>query len=312
MISTEVYKVEARVATIAAVELIFYGWIFFYYAHKGRKLFHRAYWTKALKLNLPLVPHYLSGTVLNQADRIMIGHLATMGAVGIYGLACSLSSIMNVVKDALMKTLEPWIYQKISKGKYNEIANISYLGLITMGLLNLLLIAFAPEAIALFAPPEYAGAMLVVPPLASSVFLTFMYNLFAEFEFYYEKTILVMLASITGAAVNIVLNLVFIPWFGYTVAGYTTLISYAVYISMHYFFMRMVQQECMSGIRVFDLRILITICLAYTIVAIALVVAYPYLLIRFCIIAAFALGLFIKRASFYDAWNELRSGKIKT
>ena len=44
--------------------------------------------------NLPLVPHYLSGAILNTADRIMIEKMVGASAAGIYSLAYSVSLIM--------------------------------------------------------------------------------------------------------------------------------------------------------------------------------------------------------------------------
>ena len=68
-------KVSARILGIALVELIGYAWLFFIQVKRGEVLFSKKYWVYALSFNLPLVPHYLSQTVLNSADRIMIRDL---------------------------------------------------------------------------------------------------------------------------------------------------------------------------------------------------------------------------------------------
>ncbi len=65
--------------------------------------------------------------------------------------------------------------------------------------------------------------------LRPSVFFMFLYPLFANIEFYYEKTKFVMVASCSGALLNILLNYIFIGLYGYYAAGYTTLICYMVF-----------------------------------------------------------------------------------
>lgn len=47
--------------------------------------------------------------------------------------------------------------------------------------------------------------------------------------FYFEENSYLVKGSILSAVLNIVLNFILIPVFGYVVAGYTTLFSYIVF-----------------------------------------------------------------------------------
>lgn len=98
--------------------------------------------------------------------------------------------------------------------------------MIIIALANVILIAFAPEVIAVFAPLEYHDAIWVIPPVAMSVYFMFAYGFFACFEFYYEKTTYISIATSVGAVVNVVLNYIFINIFGYYAARYTILLCY--------------------------------------------------------------------------------------
>ena len=71
-------KVTARIFGLAIVELIICIVLFVLQAVRGKKFFSAFYWKHALKFNIPLVPHYLSMTVLNSADRIMIGKMVNL------------------------------------------------------------------------------------------------------------------------------------------------------------------------------------------------------------------------------------------
>lgn len=87
--------------------------------------------------------------------------------------------------------------------------------------------------IKIFAPPDYYEAKYVVPPITTSVFFIFAYNIFSCVEFYYGKTKHIMLISCVGALVNIGLNMLLIPVYGYYLAGYTTLFSYVIFAFGH-------------------------------------------------------------------------------
>lgn len=56
-------KVTARIFSSVAVEFVVYIWFFFSQMFRGKNFFSYDIWKYALKFNLPLVPHYLSGAV---------------------------------------------------------------------------------------------------------------------------------------------------------------------------------------------------------------------------------------------------------
>ena len=301
-----VAKVDARVISMACVQLLAFSWIFVMYMSRGKRPFVKKYWKHALSFNLPLVPHYLSATLLNHSDRIMINNMISASAAGIYGLSYSLSFIMTVINQAILNTLSPWMYKRIRAGESSKIARISYLSLGLVAMVNLVVVAVAPEVVALFAPPAYAEATSLVPPLAASVVVTFLYSLFANFEFYFERTNLVMAASLVGAVVNVGLNWLLLPIFGYQVAAWTTLLGYLVYVGMHYVFMRRVQIEEMDGERVYNLRIIVGILLLFACGASALVLFYPLPVVRYLLCVVVLVVAAIKRRMFLDVWHQIR------
>ena len=183
-------KVTARILGVLIVEVVCYAWLFIIQQYKGKRFYDGRFWKYAILFNLPLIPHYLSHTVLNSADRIMIGRMTSVGEAGIYSLAYSVALVMTLFNTAIMQTINPWLYQKIKDKEYNSISNIGYIGLIVISAANLFLIAFAPEIVAVFAPIEYYEAIWAIPPVAMSVFFMFAYDLFAKFAFYYEKTVI--------------------------------------------------------------------------------------------------------------------------
>lgn len=277
-------KVTARIVGIALVELIGYTALYFIQMFQGRKFFVWKFWKHALAFNIPLIPHYLSQTVLNSADRIMIAEMVGDNKAGIYSLAYSVACIMLLFNTALMQTVSPWIYQKIKAEKIYEIESIAYITLIIIAVVNLFLIIFAPEIVAIFAPRSYYEAIWIIPPVAMSVYFMYLYDLFAKIAFYYEKTIEIMLVSVFGAALNIVLNFVFIRQFGYIAAGYTTLVCYIVYSMGHYIFMNRICRTHCDGKTPYNLKKILAITILFLIAGFILLFTYKYIVIRYGIV----------------------------
>lgn len=288
-------KVFMRILAMTIVQLLFYGWTFFSQLNVGKKYYCKKYWIYALKFNLPLLPHYLSLTVLASSDRIMIERIIGSSEAGIYNLAYSVAQIMVIFNTALLQTIEPWIYKKLKANKGSEISRIAYPTFIGIALVNIALIAFAPEVIRIFAPIEYYEAIWVIPSVAMSVYFMFLYTFFATFEFYHEKTSYVAGATVGGAILNIILNLVFIRIFGYMAAGYTTLVSYILFAILHYFFMRKICKNYMNNLYPYNLKIIIAISLGFMLFGVALLFTYNNPIIRYSFIIISLIIAFLYR-----------------
>lgn len=287
-------KVTARILGLVLVEFAGYTALFILQMYRGKKFFSAKFWRYAIGFNIPLVPHYLSQTVLNSADRIMIKDMVGAEEAGIYSLAYSIALIMTLFNTALMNTVSPWIYQKIKAKRIKDIASIAYITLMAIAGVNLLLIAFAPEAVRIFAPSTYYEAVYVIPPVAMSVYFMYGYDLFAKFAFYYEKTGFIMAASVAGAILNIVLNYFFILLYGYRAAGYTTLVCYIIYSVCHYLFMNQVSDRFCDGIRPYDRKKIMKITIPFLAAGFLLLFTYDYPFARYGAITIICIFVFIK------------------
>lgn len=304
-------KVTARVLGIALVELIGYFGLFIAQVKRGKKLIDLKYWKYALMFNIPLIPHYLSMTVLNSSDRIMIKALVGAAEAGIYSLSYSISQIMMLFNTALIQTITPWIYKKIKAERIEDISMVAYTTLIFIAAVNLVLIAFAPEAVAIFAPKSYYDAIWIIPPAAMSVFFVFSYNLFADFEFYFEKTQFIAAASIIGALANVVLNYFFIKIFGYYAAGYTTLICYMLFAIGHYYFMKKICRENLKNAKVYNTKVLVTISIVFLAVGFCLLFTYTNIYLRYSFIIVGVTISIIKRNIIIECFKLLVSIRKK-
>ena len=270
---------------------------FFYIGNflKGKIFYHKEYWIHALKFNLPLIPHYLSLIVLGQADRIMIDSMCGADKAGIYGLAYSISQLMVIFISAINGSFVPWIYEQLKKKEYKTIAKISNVLCIFVGFMSLGAILISPEIIRVLGTKEYMEAVWVVPVVSLSVYYTFCYGLFSNIEFYFNATSYVMIASTVGAVLNVLLNYLLIPIFGYIVAAYTTLICYVLFMIMHYIFMRKVCKNKIGGIHIFNDRFIILSTIVLFIMMFGCMLLYKNTVVRYFVIVVMAVLVIILR-----------------
>jgi len=299
-------KVLARVIVSVGSDVLFFAWL-------GVRPFLRKpvcirpfYWKYGLRFNVPLIPHYLSQVVLNQSDRIMIKKLVDASAAGLYSLAYSLASVANIVNTAIVNTLTPWLYRKIKEKDFAAINKQSIGILCLVAAVNLALVLIAPEVIMVLAPRSYYEAIYVIPPVTASVFFIFLYSWFSVFEFYYEKTHLMTIASVCGAAANIALNYVFIRLYGYIAAGYTTLFCYMLYVVGHYYFMRRICVQKLDGLRVYNMKAIILICLGFLLLCGVIMALYGSIVIRYIMVAALAAAGIVFRRQILAVYTRIK------
>ena len=304
-------KVTARIVGTALVELLAYFSLFVVQMKRGKVFYSSKFWKYAICFNIPLIPHYLSQSVLNSADRIMIERMIGADKAGIYSLAYSISMLLLLLNTALSQTMGPWILKKIKNGRIEDTTFLTYLTLVFVAAANLFLIALAPECVALFAPASYQEAIWVIPPIAMSVYFIFAYDLFSCIEFYYEKTKSIMVASLIASLANVVLNYFFIKAFGYIAAGYTTLICYAIYAAAHYIFMARICRKNMGRPSPYDYKILLLITAGFVLAGFLFLATYRLWILRYLMIGVFVVYLIVNRKKVMQFIVSIRDMRLK-
>lgn len=300
-----------RISSIVVVQFIVGVFIYIYYFRKSGWFNLTKYWKYGLRLNLPLIPHGLSIMILSFSDRIMINTMVGATQVGIYGVAYSAGQIINAIKLSLVDALRPWVYEKLKRKEYKEIKGICQFIFIMNILLTFIVVGLAPEIIHILASEQYYEAIYIIPAVAASTYFTFIYNICAIVELYYEKNKKVMVASVIAAITNIILNYCCIPKFGYLSAGYTTLFSYMVLSILHLFFLNRIRKEEMDGIAVIDIKLTVILSLVVLGSMMLFTFLYAYTWIRLIVVLAIVMICFFMRKKFIIIFKSLRSIKKK-
>ena len=291
MVMSSTEKGYARTIGYAAVSIAVGAFLYVSNAIKGKGGWNKTYWKYALNFNIPLIPYYLSQVVFNQSDRIMISHIAGTDKAGMYSVAFNLATLLNFILNAINNSYVPWFYGKIKEGKPEDNKRVATGISLLMAFMLMGVISLAPEIILIMAGKDYAEAAWVVPPVAMSILLLFYSQLFINVEFYYEEKNLLVWGSIGSALVNIVLNALLIPVFGFVAAGYTTLFSYLLFAVANYFTMQVAVKRRGESMDAFDLKALIFLFIGFAALAFTAMALYNLPVVRYIIIGGVLLGL---------------------
>lgn len=218
------------------------------------------YWKYGLKISLPIIPHGLSQIVLAQFDRLMIKKLTGSYDAGIYSFAYNIGTIFQVVVNSLDTAWAQWFFDQMYEKKYNKIKKVAnlYAGLVAFFAWGLMLIS--PELITIMGGAKYNDSKYVALPIVLAMFYSYMYYFPSSVEYYYKKTKIIAVGTMIAASLNIILNAIFIPQYGYIAAAYTTVACYLVYYIMHMFFAYKIH-----GKNIFDNFIHISILIGLTV-----------------------------------------------
>lgn len=253
------------------------------YTKKG---FNTAYIKHALKISLPLILHGAALNILSNSDRIMITWLADASQAGIYSLVYSLGMVTYAITLSIDGIWIPWFTNKMKEKSYDEINYITkdYIKLITYIMCGLIIVS--PEILKILASKSYWEGIKLMPIIIVANFLFFAYNIYTNLEHYYKKSNQITALTILAAVLNLVLNYIFIPKFGYVAAAFTTAISYFVIFILHSIYSKTLNSNVFS-IKMFILPIIeiFIFCALFYLLTDHAIIRWAVAIIYFCTVA---------------------------
>ena len=274
---------------------------------KGKNIrFSTKYWKWAMQLHSPLLPHTLSLKVLAGADKIMINIMISATATALYSVSYSVAVVVNLIKTSIIDAIRPWMYTCLRDNKTENVKNVMNGLLVFVSALTLVFVAFAPEVIRIVAPVSYYEAIYCMPPVMISSFFTFLYSTFSIIEMYFEETKKVMVASIAAALLNVVLNALLIPVYGYIAAAFTTLICYIFLAVFHYFMAKKVLKQHGMPMELFDGKTILVISFSLLFFLIAFEYLYTKTILRYIAVGTVLILMIIKRTYFYNLLKTIK------
>lgn len=193
--------------------------------------------------SLPLIPLKLSGIILTMFDSVIIGQLKGVHFTALYAIAYKVGMLLLIVHQALGLSWRPKFFGLMNKKEYETINSFTNFYAKIMFYFAIGLILISDSLIAVLAPKEYMDAIDIVPIIILSYCFLFIYEQFSHISFYYKKTYINTIIMFFGGALNISLNYLLIPEFGYKIAAFTTLISFIFILILYYLNTRILLQE---------------------------------------------------------------------
>ncbi len=211
---------------------------------KGRKI-DRECVAYASRISIPLIPHAISGIILGSSDRIMITKFIGAEANAMYTVAYQVSLLANLLWNSMNQAWAPSLYDNIHAGNRERVGRNArvYLGVFAGLIVGVLLLS--PELMIVMGgfSKKYYEARFVMPPVVMGCVFQFVYGMYVNLEIYAKKTGIISIGTVSAALLNIGLNAVFIPRYGYIAAAYTTLVGYAAQFAFHYIIVKVTLPE---------------------------------------------------------------------
>lgn len=219
------------------------GSIFLWFIAK-KSAINVSYWRYALPIAWPFIPHLLAMTLLGAMNKIFIIQMCGADANALYSLAYSCGLIVALFVTSLNSAFSPWLGDKLTEGNYDRIRRVSRPYVALFAVFAFISTLIAPEVLLLMGGASYLPAVYVIPPIAMGCVFQFVYCMYVNVEQYEKKTKGMALASLSAAALNALLDIIFIPMFGYMAAAWATAISYGWLMIAHMLLVRKLGFSC--------------------------------------------------------------------
>lgn len=236
--------IEALFIATFLVEFILVAVAFYFVKPSIRGSFFRAdILVRSFRYGLPIMLSTVIYWVLSTSDRYIIGYYHGVESVGIYTAGYQIGSqSIQVVFMVLMLASFPIIIQTwtdFGREKTEELVNslLRYFFMITIPA-AVGLAVLSKHLMAVLVESSYFSGHTILPWVALGL-LAFGLSQYVNKPFeLLEKTVYLFLLSGIAASINLVLNILFVPAYGFIAAAVTTMVSYLSYIAFSLFFSR--------------------------------------------------------------------------
>jgi len=205
---------------------------------KGAFGFHPTLWKKMMRYSLPLMLAGLPGILNDFSDRIMFRFLIPAPKVwqselGIFQAGVKLAVLMMLFIQMFRFAAEPFFFAQAKEGQsralYAKVFNYFTAFLVTVFLGVLLYI----DVIGLILGRDFRAGISILPIMLFGYLLLGMsFNVSIWYKLS-EKTSMALYITCAGLLITLVVNLMFMPRFGYVAAAWAHLLSYAVILGIN-------------------------------------------------------------------------------
>lgn len=199
--------------------------------NKGVITFSKTDVQEILKFGVPLIPHVLSGVIINYADLLFVRNMVSEEATGLYSVGYQVGMILGLFQNSFNQAWVPWFFKKlanITNQWRTKLVKITYAYFITLLLLALLLSVLTPILFSLFIDNRFNDAQAFVSWIAFGYAINGMYKMVVNYLIFLKKTKVIATSTVVVGIINVVLNYYLIKQHGAIGAAQATTISFAL------------------------------------------------------------------------------------
>lgn len=194
--------------------------------------FKKEFLVPAFKYAFPVLVYLLLGFAYLQYDRILVGNLLSIAQLGIYNVAVTIASVLELAMQALDMAVLPTVFRLYKSDEIDKINKIfRYIGYVTLALTSLILIA-TPYFITEYTPAFYQGTIRLIPLFLIGYLLRFYVNSLNKPLYYFKKLKGLPLVNLAAGVVIILGNLILIPEIGLTGAAISMVLSRLIMVPL--------------------------------------------------------------------------------
>ncbi len=184
---------------------------------------------RLVKTALPIIPHNLGHILLSSSDRIVMSILGvSVTNIGLYTNGYQIGEIANTIIVGFFTALSPTIQKKIRAKDQKAMCYVYRLSILTISFFIFCCMMFMKEFYVIFIRNESMQPAYLIAIIICSGYLvsTSLYLFLSTSIFIKKDTHKILYLTFYPAILNLILNFVFIPVYGYMAAIYTSIISY--------------------------------------------------------------------------------------
>lgn len=229
----KIYDPEYRVGYVFVANLVaslFTLLLLIPFSLKVKMVFDRVIWSKMILYSFPLLLAGLSGSINDALDKVIlrriVGEENGLATVGEYGAGYKVAVLMALFIQMFRYAAEPFFFERAKHSDAKE----SYRDIMKYFIIIMLLVFVV---INLYIPifqviigREFRESLIVVPIISLSYLL---YGIYVNHSIWYKINDLTKYGAyitFAGAIVTVLVNLLFVPYYGYMASAWAHFASY--------------------------------------------------------------------------------------
>ena len=208
-----------------------------------RSVFDRSLFKEILRYSYPLLIAGLAGTVNEALDRILLKHLIPielnpMEQLGIYGANYKLAVLMTLFVQMFKYAAEPFFFSKSGEKNAKKLYADVMMFFVVAGLFIFLLVNLYLDYFILFIGADFREGVQIVPVVLMA---NLVMGIFFNLSIWYKLTNLTRFGAVLvllGALITVVVNVLFIPRYGYVASAWAHLFCYSTMVVVSYLWSR--------------------------------------------------------------------------